>query len=368
MNQTVHEIQLEGYAARPADGGLHLSLGTAESYGAERLHLTRGSGWEDLSVTAAFHTPQAAARPVRMLMDEDGMVEVPAEATAAAGSGVIVLTGLAEGVQRVSCNLPYAVRGHAPVEGRATAGPTPDVTAQILIQTAADRTAAAESARQAAGAVSHPPCIGENQTWLVWDAGTEEYQDTGVAAGGGPQVQADFDQNDSGETDYVKNRTHWKETVTTAVTIFGESTVTTAVNSKGYYVKTGLSHSNGAAIDEGNTFRVTFNGTVYSCLPKKATETALTANSLGNLSLMDSSKEDTGEPFLFRTGSSTLAVLATREAGDFTLQVDRLESEEVYHKLDANYLPLDPIDLTVVTEEGQTVTYRLWGSGVSDGN
>ena len=80
------------------------------------------------------------------------------------------------------------------------------------------------------------------------------------------------------------------------------------------------------------------------------------------------SKEDTGEPFLFRTGSSTLAVLATREAGDFTLQVDRLESEEVYHKLDANYLPLDPIDLTVVTEEGQTVTYRLWGSEVSDGN
>ena len=202
----------------------------------------------------------------------------------------------------------------------------------------------------------------------MWDAGTEEYRDTGVAAGGGPQVQADFDQNDSGETDYVKNRTHWKETVTTAVTIFGESTVTTAVNSKGYYVKTGLSHSNGAAIDEGNTFRVTFNGTVYSCLPKKATETALTANSLGNLSLMDSSKEDTGEPFLFRTGSSTLAVLATREAGDFTLQVDRLESEEVYHKLDANYLPLDPIDLTVVTEEGQTVTYRLWGSEVSDGN
>ena len=180
------------------------------------------------------------------------------------------------------------------------------------------------------------------------------------------QAQADWNQNNVDMTDYVKNRTHWKEIVTTPVTIFGESTVTTVVNSKGYYVKAGLSHSNGAVIDEGNTFRVTFNGTVYSCLPKKATETATTANSLGNLSLMDSSKEDTGEPFMFRTGSSTIAVLATREAGDFTLQVDRMDSKEVYHKLDTNFLPLVPIDLTIVTEEGQTVTYNLWGREISD--
>ena len=81
---------------------------------------------------------------------------------------------------------------------------------------------------------------------------------------------------------------------------------------------------------------------------------------------MDSSKEDTGEPFMFRTGSSTVAVLATREAGDFTLQVDRMDSKEVYHKLDTNFLPLVPIDLTIVTEEGQTVTYNLWGREISD--
>ena len=180
------------------------------------------------------------------------------------------------------------------------------------------------------------------------------------------QAQADWNQNNADIADYVKNRTHWKEIVTTPVAIFGESTVTTTVNSKGYYVKAGLSYSNGAVIDEGNTFRVTFNGTVYSCIPKKATETATTANSLGNLSLMDSSKEDTGEPFMFRTGSPTLALLATREAGDFTLQVDRMDSKEVYHKLDTNFLPLVPIDLTIVTEEGQTVTYNLWGREISD--
>ena len=42
------------------------------------------------------------------------------------------------------------------------------------------------------------------------------------------------------------------------------------------------------------------------------------------------------------------------------------EGKEVYHKLDTSYLPLAPINLTVMTEEGQTVTYTLWGREVND--
>lgn len=120
--KVIHEIRLNQYSPQHA-GGNRLQLGTSHSYGIERLHLILDEGWDGLAVTATFHSPAGLA--VRMLMGADGMVDVPPEATASAGLGKIVISGVADGVQRISCNLPYTVMGHEPVDGAASSGPSP---------------------------------------------------------------------------------------------------------------------------------------------------------------------------------------------------------------------------------------------------
>lgn len=144
--KVIHEIRLNQYSPQYA-GGNRLSLGTSHSYGIERLHLILDEGWDGLAVTATFHSPEGL--PVRMLMDTDGMVDVPPEATASAGLGKIVISGAADGVRRISCNLPYTVMEHAHTFGGTSTGPTPDVISQILASTLEDRKAAATSSAQA---------------------------------------------------------------------------------------------------------------------------------------------------------------------------------------------------------------------------
>ena len=149
--KVIHEIRLNQYAPQHA-GGNRLQLGTSHSYGIERLHLILDEGWDGLAVTATFHSPAGLA--VRMLMGTDGMVDVPPEATASAGLGKIVISGVADGVQRISCNLPYTVMEHAHTFGGTSTGPTPDVISQILASTLEDRKAAAASAQHAEDAAS----------------------------------------------------------------------------------------------------------------------------------------------------------------------------------------------------------------------
>ena len=53
----MHKIELVEYAARTETP---FCLGTAESYGVEHLRFVRGSGWENLALTATFHPPRGA--------------------------------------------------------------------------------------------------------------------------------------------------------------------------------------------------------------------------------------------------------------------------------------------------------------------
>ena len=134
----LHEILLSGCRAvytpgqpgRPPDAApAELRLGTAESYGIERLHLTAGDGWQGLTLTATFHPPGGPA--VQMLADPDGFVNVPREATVRGVFGRIVFAGTAEGVRRCSTDLVYSVLPHAGADGEP-ADPTPSVWEQFL--------------------------------------------------------------------------------------------------------------------------------------------------------------------------------------------------------------------------------------------
>lgn len=141
---TTHVINLEQYQARTRGS---LMLGTWGSYGLEQLNLVYGDGWEGRTVTAVFHGPKTSDG-VKVLADRDGFVQVPQEATANAGRGTITIVGVNEDSQRITVDVPYTVKTHAPVNGN-TPEPTPSEWQQFVAQVKADADKAAQSSSAA---------------------------------------------------------------------------------------------------------------------------------------------------------------------------------------------------------------------------
>ena len=125
MTTKTHEIKLDGYGAHTtlAEDRPIMLLGTAESYGIEMLHVVSGKSWEGLTVTATFNAPDGTS--IDMLMNADGNITVPSEATAKSGSGKIVFTGVSNGIQRISCDLEYFVVAHSAINGVQSGGTAP---------------------------------------------------------------------------------------------------------------------------------------------------------------------------------------------------------------------------------------------------
>ena len=143
----VHTLRLDNYSPTPRK----LVLGTNSSFGTESIKIERGAGWDGLNLTATWHIP-GREEPLRVaLLDGDAM-DVPPEVTKEARDGVLVLAGLAEGVQRASCNVEYLILEQAGVYGGQDAEPTPELAAQVLaaaLQAKADAEAAAQEAAEA---------------------------------------------------------------------------------------------------------------------------------------------------------------------------------------------------------------------------
>lgn len=143
----LHEVQLKGYSVRPGN----LSLGTFDSYGIEQLHVTLDDTWSGLAIDATFHnTP--SDKGVTMLVDADGLVPVPPEACKQPSKyATITFRGVQDGVQRISCNLPYMVLDHGQVPG-ANSTATPSENAQALAQMQGLRDGAVDAKNQAEAA------------------------------------------------------------------------------------------------------------------------------------------------------------------------------------------------------------------------
>lgn len=143
----VHTLRLDNYSPTPRK----LVLGTNSSYGTESIKIERGAGWDGLNLTATWHIP-GREEPLRVaLLDGDAM-DVPPEVTKEAKDGVLVLAGLASGVQRASCNVEYLILEQAGIYGGTDAEPTPELAAQVIeaaLQAKADAEAAAEDAAAA---------------------------------------------------------------------------------------------------------------------------------------------------------------------------------------------------------------------------
>ena len=140
----VHTLRLDNYSPTPRK----LVLGTNSSFGTESIKIERGAGWDGLNLTATWHIP-GREEPLRVaLLDGDAM-DVPPEVTKEAKDGVLVLAGLAPGVQRASCNVEYLILEQAGIYGGTDAEPTPELAAQVL-QAVQDARDAAKDADQRA--------------------------------------------------------------------------------------------------------------------------------------------------------------------------------------------------------------------------
>lgn len=148
---TTHTITLARHTAQVVGLMGVLVLGTWDSYGTEQLLLRHGPEWDGLAIDATFHnTPSDEG--VTVLADTDGLVPVPPEACMRASKyATITFRGVQDGVQRISCNLPYMVLDHAQVPG-ANSTATPSENAQALTQMQDLRDGAVDAKRHAEAA------------------------------------------------------------------------------------------------------------------------------------------------------------------------------------------------------------------------
>ena len=148
---TTHTITLARHTAQVVGRMGVLVLGTWDSYGTEQLLLRPSPEWEGLAIDATFHNvPNDEG--VTVLADTDGLVTVPPEACMRASKyATITFRGVQDGVQRISCNLPYMVLDHAQVPG-ANSTATPSENAQALTQMQDLRDGAVDAKNQAEAA------------------------------------------------------------------------------------------------------------------------------------------------------------------------------------------------------------------------
>lgn len=148
---TTHTITLARHTAQVVGLMGVLVLGTWDSYGTEQLLLRHGPEWEGLAIDATFHNvPNDEG--VTVLADTDGLVTVPPEACIRPSRcATITFRGVQDGVQRISCNLPYMVLDHAQVPG-ANSTATPSENAQALAQMQDLRDGAVDAKNQAEAA------------------------------------------------------------------------------------------------------------------------------------------------------------------------------------------------------------------------
>lgn len=150
-----HEINLTGYTASCNAADNMLCLGTAGSYGLEKLHVTADAAWDGLTITATFTNSGSTTVAVT-----DGAVDVPPEATRMPTRdrvryGQIAFKGAdADGsIRLISTPIYYKVQASSATDGENTIAPTPDQYAQFVAEVTAeaDRAEAAADRAESAG-------------------------------------------------------------------------------------------------------------------------------------------------------------------------------------------------------------------------
>lgn len=158
-----------------------------------------------------------------------------------------------------------------------------------------------------------------------------------MPSGGGEQVQPDWNQNDSTQPDYVKNRPFYTGDPVETVLV-EESTVSFASVDVVYMGQ--LESTFVPTV--GETYKVSWDGTAYE-------STCVNFNNLqviGNLSIMGIGS-DTGEPFLISVGNGNGIRIATADtSASHTFSVSSKQTPIV--KIPAKYIDKDTSGYVVI--------------------
>ena len=157
----------------------------------------------------------------------------------------------------------------------------------------------------------------------------------GNIVGGGSSVQPDWNQNDSTQPDYVKNRPFYTGDPVETVLV-EESTVPFTESGGGYIAD--LQSTFEATV--GETYSVSWDGTAYEC-------TCVSSNNMpviGNLSILGAGS-DTGEPFVMMFTNSNHIMIGTADtSASHTFSISKYSAGEVV-KIDERFMPEDLYDL-----------------------
>ena len=165
-----------------------------------------------------------------------------------------------------------------------------------------------------------------------------------VEAGGGG-VQHDWNQNDSTQPDYIKNRPFYTGDPVETVLV-EESTVSFVENSGLYFAE--FESTFEATV--GETYKVYWDGTTYEC----ACANFNNRPGIGNLSIAGGGS-DTGEPFLIIVDNGRGIAIVTADApASHTFSICIFAPEVV--KIDEKYLPISTDDSYGVVKKADIVS------------
>ena len=163
---------------------------------------------------------------------------------------------------------------------------------------------------------------------------------TNIGAG-----QPDWNQNDSTQPDYVKNRPFY--TGNPVETVLVEESTVSFVNADGMYMAQFPSTFEATV---GETYKVYWDGTAYECVCAVFNSYPV----IGNLSIMGAGS-DTGEPFLMVVANGRVIEIYTADtSASHTVSISVFAPEVV--KIDDKYLPISTDDSYGVVKKADIVS------------
>lgn len=149
---------------------------------------------------------------------------------------------------------------------------------------------------------------------------------------GGGGVQPDWNQNDDTQPDYVKNRPFYTGDHVETV-LLEETTATFSAQYRLYVATISVDFS----LEIGTTYKVSWDGTVYSCVCYEYSGSP----TIGNQYIITSTS-DTGEPFIATVNSNnrTLIIYTQDTSASHTISISGMIAPIT--KIDAKYIPKLP--------------------------
>lgn len=149
-------------------------------------------------------------------------------------------------------------------------------------------------------------------------------------------IAPDWNQNDETARDYIKNRPFYTGDPVETVLVDNVS-ITTEDDGDWCFAEDPFNIS----IEEGTTYKVEWNGTVYECVAYKPEEGVPVV--IGNASFLDLTGGN-GEPFLIYSEGG-ISFLLSQEAGTYTISIAEEKSD--IHEIDKKYLGYEVITTTL---------------------